>query len=201
MKNVINWFAGERKMPSRAWSLLVLKATIGGFLTMTVLALCGCGDAPSLGGPNQKDPTKFAEYLVTEFAKGNFKPYEKYASLERKDKLEKEAARVKDRRREGNSQVKTSLEELDELFKKAERECGKVVSYGVYSMTPSDKYASSGREAMTVKFWIIREHFTLTDTDRRWLCSPNDAEEECKKKRTMGRFLVVKEHDGQWYIN
>lgn len=109
MKNATNWFTGKRKMPGRVWLCFRLKATIAGFITMTVLALCGCGDAPSLGELDRKDPEEFAEYLVAEFAKGNFRFYEKYASPERKENLDKEAAMVRDRWREGSSQVKTSL--------------------------------------------------------------------------------------------
>ena len=85
MKNVINWSAEERKMPDRVWPCFAFRATIAGFITITVFVLCGCGDAPSLKGPNQKDPKKFAEYLVTEFAKGNFRPYAKYVLFEHKE--------------------------------------------------------------------------------------------------------------------
>lgn len=189
------------RISARRTGIIVSRTLLACFIAMFIMVFCGCDDSPSISDADRKDPKKFAEYVATEFSKGNFRPYEKYASFERKEKLKKEAARVKELRREGNSQVQTTVEQMGESFKKAGREYGKVISYGVYSMTPSDKYASSGREAMTVKYWVLREHFKLTDADRRWLCAPKDTDEECKKKRVMGHFRVVREHDGLWYID
>jgi len=200
MKNVINWFTGERRLPDKAWRRFLLNAATVGFFTMTLLAVCGCDSTPSISNADRKDPKKFAEFVVAEFAKGNYKPYEQYPAVELGEKIERHNAWVKSERAKGDTDVMTYAELKERWQQKEEKILGKVVSYGVYSMTPDKRYTRSGREAMGVRYWMIREHFKLTDPERKWYCA-NDSEEECKKKRCMGQFLVVKEHDGLWHID
>lgn len=56
MKCISNWVISERKTPDRVRLCFTLKATIAEFITITILALSGCGDTPSIKGPNHKAP-------------------------------------------------------------------------------------------------------------------------------------------------
>jgi len=172
------------------------------FLLMMVMVIAGCSDSggPSLTGPDQSDPKKFAEYVVNELiVEKNGKVLEKYASYELKKKIDNEKGKAEYLRKAGNTTAKDYVERWDQSRKDRDNKRGRIVSHGIAEMKPKTGWNDS-RERMDVKVWQVREHDKLDDFSKRYVCK-GLSEDECKKKLCWATLWLIKEHDGKWYIN
>lgn len=178
---------------------VVLLVTIS-IATLFVLFICGgCNKTPGLGGADQSDPQKLAQYVAKEiFEKTNFQILETYASFDLKKKLDNEKKMIEDAKKGGWPLGKGTIAQYQDAYESFQNKWGKTKSYGVWKI--KEKESSGPNEKTVVALYDVREHSKL-DPNKRHACDKGDTDEQCLRAQFANVVLtLIKEHNGKWYI-